>query len=149
MKTRIFGVTSLSALLLTLTFGTLTARAAEISKDHAQAQAAAQKAAEDWLALIDQAKYAQSWDESAALFRDAVTKDAWGAAVSGVRGQVGALKSRHLKGAQYTTDLPGAPEGEYVVLQYDAVFAARPAVETITPMLDKDGHWRVSGYYVR
>ncbi|MGA9534411.1 MAG: DUF4019 domain-containing protein [Desulfobacterales bacterium] len=23
------------------------------------------------------------------------------------------------------------------------------AVETITPMLDKDGQWRVSGYYIK
>ena len=25
----------------------------------------------------------------------------------------------------------------------------KAAVETITPMLDKDGKWRVSGYYIK
>ena len=26
---------------------------------------------------------------------------------------------------------------------------AQSAVETVTPMLDKDGQWRVSGHYIR
>jgi hypothetical protein len=36
------------------------------------------------------------------------------------------------------------------VIQYDSVFANKAsAVETITPMLDADGVWRVSGYYIK
>ena len=43
----------------------------------------------------------------------------------------------------------GAPDGEYVVLQFQADFENKAqAVETITPMLD-EGQWRVSGYYIR
>ena len=46
--------------------------------------------------------------------------------------------------------LPGAPDGEYVVLQFDTSFAnKKEAVETVTPMLDKDGKWKVSGYYIK
>ena len=49
----------------------------------------------------------------------------------------------------YTTSLPGAPDGEYVVLQYESEFQRKKyAIETVTPMLD-DGQWRVSGYYIR
>jgi len=45
---------------------------------------------------------------------------------------------------------PGAPDGEYVVIQYDSSFENKTeAVETVTPMLDPDGVWRVSGYYIR
>jgi hypothetical protein len=66
------------------------------------------------------------------------------------RKPLGALVSRKLKSAQYATSLPGAPDGQYVVIQYDTVFQNKSAaVETVTPMLDKDGHWRVSGYYIR
>ncbi|MGB7602254.1 MAG: DUF4019 domain-containing protein [Candidatus Sulfotelmatobacter sp.] len=33
---------------------------------------------------------------------------------------------------------------------YDSGFKHKQsAVETITPMLDKDGKWRVSGYYIK
>ena len=42
--------------------------------------------------------------------------------------------------------MPGAPDGEYVVIQYRAAFANKAeAVETVTPMLDKGGTWRCPG----
>jgi hypothetical protein len=48
------------------------------------------------------------------------------------------------------TELPGAPDGEYVVFQFDTQFEhKRAAVETVTPMRDPDGSWRVSGYFIR
>ena len=57
--------------------------------------------------------------------------------------------SRKLVSATYATSLPGAPDGEYVVLQYQTRFKyKKSAIETVTPMLDNK-RWRVSGYYVR
>ncbi len=42
------------------------------------------------------------------------------------------------------------PKGEYVVIQYASAYTNRPKViETVTPMLEKDGTWRVSGYFVK
>ena len=50
----------------------------------------------------------------------------------------------------YQTELPNVPKGEYVVLQYKTAMAGGGAViETITPMLNKDGKWRVSGYFIK
>ena len=49
-----------------------------------------------------------------------------------------------------TESLPGAPDGHYVVLHYETSFEnKKTAIETVTPMLDQDGDWRVSGYYIR
>ena len=60
------------------------------------------------------------------------------------------MKSRTLKSATFARTLPGAPDGEYVVIQYETAFENKAAaVETITPMLDKDGSWRISGYYIK
>jgi hypothetical protein len=60
------------------------------------------------------------------------------------------MVSRKFKSAQYTKSVPGAPDGEYVVLQFDTSFAnKKEAVETVTPMLDPDGKWKVSGYYIK
>jgi Protein of unknown function (DUF4019) len=113
-------------------------------------EAAAQAAAESWLTLVDAGQYAESWDHAATLFRGAVTRNQWEQAVEGVRGPLGKVVSRKIKARQYTEHLPGAPDGEYVVLQYDTVFANKAsAVETVTPMLDKDGTWRVSGYLIK
>ena len=51
---------------------------------------------------------------------------------------------------QFCRTVPGAPDGEYVVIQFETSFEnKKSAVETVTPMRDKDGRWRVSGYYVK
>ena len=110
----------------------------------------AQKSAEAWFVLTDAGKYADSWDEASQFFKSKVTKDQWQSALTSVRAPLGSVQSRKLKSAKYTKTLPGAPEGEYVILQYETSFAKMDsAVETITPMLDKDGKWRVSGYYIK
>jgi hypothetical protein len=110
----------------------------------------AQRSAESWLALVDDGKYGESWDQAATIFKGAVTKADWQSKVGAVRGPLGKLVSRKLKSAQYTKTLPGAPDGEYVVLHYDSSFEHKQsAVETVVPMLDKDGQWRVSGYFIK
>jgi hypothetical protein len=120
------------------------ARAAESPED------AAQKAAESWLGLVDSGKYPDSWDEAAALFKGAMTREQWEQTLKGARDPLGKLQSRKIKSRQYAEKLPGAPDGKYVILQFDTVFEHKtPAVETVTPMLDKDGSWRVSGYYIK
>jgi hypothetical protein len=110
----------------------------------------AQAAAESWLTLVDNGSYSDSWEQAAALFKGAVKKDQWNSAVATARGPLGKLVSRKLKSRKYAETLPGAPDGKYVVIQYDTAFENKAAaVETITPMLDPDGVWRVSGYFVR
>jgi hypothetical protein len=67
-----------------------------------------------------------------------------------VRAPLGAVQARKLKSATFTKTLPGVPDGEYVVIKYDTDFEnKKSAVETITTMLDKDGKWRVSGYFIK
>lgn len=125
----------------------LTARAAD---GDATDTAKAQNAARAWLALVDAEKYGQSWNEAALLFRSAVMKVEWERAVKATRAPLGPVKSRVFKSANFTRSLPGAPDGEYVVIQFDTQFANKASViETVTPTRDKDGAWRVSGYYIR
>ena len=112
-------------------------------------QKAARSAAEAWLDLVDAEKYAQSWDEAASFFKSKVSKTQWVEMVGSTRELFGVLKSRQFLGAKYATELPGAPDGEYVVIQYRASYENRKkAIETITRMKDGDGRWRVSGYFV-
>jgi len=110
----------------------------------------AQAAAEQWLALIDAGQYAESWQATAAVFQAAVTQAQWQSALGSVRKPLGSLVSRKFKSAKHTQTLPGAPDGEYVVLEFATSFTnKKEAVETITPMLDKDGKWKVSGYFIK
>ena len=114
------------------------------------AEKQARQAAVEWLAMVDAGDYAGSWDAAAGYFRAAITKDKWQQALTAVRAPLGKLVSREFTSAQYTASLPGAPDGEYVVIQFATAFENKAAsVETVTPMMDKDGKWRVSGYYIR
>lgn len=110
----------------------------------------AESAATAWLALTDAGSYPESWDAAASFFRAAVSKADWERMLKAVRTPLGALKTRTLKSATFTTSLPGVPDGEYVVIQYDTRFENKAvAVEIVTPMREKDGSWRVSGYVIR
>ncbi len=112
-------------------------------------EAAALEAARAWLAVVDGENYDESWQRSAGYFRSLIGKAEWRQAMEGVRRPLGALRSRHLKNKTYATQLPGVPDGEYVVIQFDSVFEhKKTTVETVTPMLDDDGTWRVAGYYI-
>ncbi len=115
-----------------------------------QAETAAVAAAESWLSLVDSGQYAESWEQAAQLFRGAVQKEQWVRTMEAVRAPLGKNTSREVESTDYRTTVPGAPDGEYVVIQFRASFEnKKSAIETITPMLDKDGRWRVSGYFIK
>jgi len=110
----------------------------------------AERSATHWVALVDSGHYKASWDSAAAQFRSAVSPADWNAAISAARAQVGAVSQRKLLGSEYARELPGAPPGQYVVLQYSAVGRDQTRlVETITVTAESSGAWRVVGYYIR
>jgi hypothetical protein len=112
--------------------------------------AAAESATLAWLALVDAGNYAQSWSSASSLFRQRVSESQWQSAATAARAPFGALRSRTLQSATPKSILPGAPEGQYVVIRFASAFENdASAVETVTPMLDTDGRWHVSGYYIK
>lgn len=109
----------------------------------------AQSVALDWLKVVDEGRYSDSWNETAQFFKKAIKQDQWNQSLLAVREPLGRLLSRGIKSKEYKTSLPGAPDGQYVIIQFQTSFEnKKAAIETITPMLDKDGKWRVSGYYI-
>lgn len=133
----------MGCLLLTLSLAAVAAGASE------EKTRAADQAAGKWLALVDARDYDEAWQRAASLFKLQVGIGQWRNAVSAARTPLGSMISRELIAADYVTSLPGAPDGEYVVLQYRSQFDnKKAAIETVTPMLD-NGRWRVSGYYIR
>ena len=119
---------------------------AEDSDEEKAAVAAAKK----WLGLVDEGKYGESWKEAAGFFRNAVKQEQWEQSLQAVRKPLGKLVSRQVKTKTYKTSLPGAPDGAYVVIQFETSFEnKKSAIETVTPMMDKDGTWRVSGYFIK
>jgi hypothetical protein len=113
-------------------------------------EAAALEAAKIWLALVDNGQYGDSWETAAAYFKSSVTKDYWQQAIPATRKLFGEPLSRKLGSIEYTQSLPSAPAGEYVVIQIATTFENKKhAVEIVHSMLDNDGVWRVSGYFIK
>jgi hypothetical protein len=103
-----------------------------------------------WLTLVDAGQYDKSWDQAASLFKESLSKDQWVQSLKTARMPLGKVISRTSATTTYTTSLPGVPDGKYVVIKYDTSFEnKKSAVETVTPMLDKDGKWRVAGYFIK
>jgi hypothetical protein len=103
-----------------------------------------------WLNLVDEGNYAQSWLDACRYFKGMVKQDQWEHSLKGARQPLGKALSRTLKSAEHKTSLPGVPDGEYVVIRFDTSFEnKKSAIETVTAMLEKDGMWRVAGYFIK
>lgn len=148
MRTHLMLILGMS---LSLASPSLAQQAASPAPDAKESrEARAEGAALAWLELVDKGDFGSSWDSAATYFKGAVTKEQWVAAAGGVRSPLGALQSRKVSTRTFKTQLPGAPDGEYVVIECETSFANKgSSIETVTPMLEKDGSWKVSGYFIK
>ncbi|MDB5674747.1 MAG: LuxR family transcriptional regulator [Sphingomonas bacterium] len=98
-------------------------------------------AARQWLILLDQGRWDESYRATGTPFRKLNTAQVWAAVSEKVRAPLGAVMSRSFLSQQ---DLPAPPHG-YEVVKFRTRFANKAdAVETVT--LDReDGHWHVVG----
>jgi hypothetical protein len=97
--------------------------------------------AREWLILVDDKNYPQSWNQSAKAFQGRQKADAWIKTADTVRTPLGAVASRGLKSIDLTRN-------NVAVIRYDTAFAHKAAaVETIT-LAFENGSWAVSDYSV-
>ena len=115
-----------------------------------EAVSAAVAAARTWLQIVDAGDYDKSWNEAAYFFKKAVPQSKWHQDMTAFRQPLGKIISREVKSSRYTTSVPGAPDGQYVVIQFTSSYEnKKSAIETVTPTLDPDSKWRVSGYFIK
>lgn len=118
-------------------------------RDTSAEEAAAAEGALAWLSLVDAGRYGESWDASASLFRGSITRDGWATSLATVREPLGGIVSRRVSVVDYSTEMPRAPEGEYVLIRFETSFENRPGtVERVTVAREED-EWRVSGYFIQ
>ena len=122
----------------------------EEGQTHADDVQAAVQIAEMWLALIDEGKYEESWDESSSMFKNSVPKEQWVVTMGTNRPLFGKVLERNVKTKSYETNISGMPDKEHVVIQFQTKFEYKAiGIETITPAKDSDGVWRVWGYFIK
>jgi len=109
----------------------------------------AAEAARHWLHLVDEGRHAASWSTASPLLRRGTGRAAWETALRVARTPLGRCLCRRLR-SQVAVEGPCAElAGPYVVVRYDSAFERLcRATETVTPVLGKDGCWRVAAYFV-
>jgi hypothetical protein len=106
-------------------------------------------AARQWLQMIDRGSWPESWAAAGAMFRSRLTAEAWAASVQPVRQPLGALIDRVVANLTRTRTLPGAPDGDYAVLQYRSRFAQKAEARETVVLAREGSDWRVNGYFIR
>ena len=106
-------------------------------------------AAKEWLKIVDAGNYAKSWQKSDSFFKSQLPETKWDTALKAVRTPLGKVKSRSELIAKEYSSLPGVPEGEYLVIQFQTEFKnKKSATETLT-LSKSSGHWLPVGYFIK
>lgn len=126
-----------------------SSEAVEANRETTAQDAVVETAARNWVRLIDAGDYAESWAQAGPMFQSAVTAETWAAQAAPVREPLGALVSRTIKTVSAHSALPGAPEGQYMIVTFATDFAeASGTTETVVMSLE-DGRWGVVGYFIK
>ena len=97
--------------------------------------------ARQWLVLVDDKNFAQSWKDAGKAFQTRQTADAWAGDAGTKRVPLGAVASRDLKSIDLSRN-------NIAVIRYDTSFARKAgAVETVTLGFE-NGSWAVTDYSV-
>ena len=106
-------------------------------------------AAEKWLAIIDAGDYSRAWKESSMIYQGVIDERRFTNEMNTFRKPLGDLISRRWASAKALTTMPGAPDGQYVLMQFETSFAnKKSAIETVT-FMQENGQWKNTGYYIK
>jgi hypothetical protein len=108
-------------------------------------------AGEKWLALLDAGKFGAAWDVSSAHLKSVVTRQKWVTEIGKARKPFGKLETRKAERFARAHSLPGAPEGDYSIVEFESKYAnGKRATEQVIWMFEANSKaWRVSGYFIR
>jgi Protein of unknown function (DUF4019) len=112
------------------------------------AEDGAAAAGQKWLALVDDQKYEESWNQAGSMFRDQVKQEAWVVALKRFRDPLGALVSRTSSRVDFAKTLRGAPDGDYAVIHFTTAFKNKSDVTERLTLVKEDGRWQVAAYAI-
>jgi hypothetical protein len=120
-------------------------------------QREALNAAERWLVPLDAQRYGDAWSMASESFKAKVPRDTFRDGIAKIRKDYGKLVKRSGEKMAFRGDMPTPDQGDVqpkpgveVAILFDATFAGnKQAQEEVTMVLEKDGVWRVAGYYIK
>jgi hypothetical protein len=108
------------------------------------------EAGKKWLELLDAGKSGVAWDSASKQLQSVVKRDPFIAQVRAARKPLGKLESRTAVKFARAHDIPGAPTGDYAIIEFDGKYAnGKHLSEQLVWTIDDAGIWRVAGYFYR
>jgi hypothetical protein len=115
------------------------------AQDPADQTEQAREAADAWLALFDADDIEGTYETAAETFKTQVEMQDWQMQAEQVKQAVGELDGRTYMETTYADELPQAPEGDYMIVQYDTQYANLNVTEFVILVLEEDT-WRMVGF---
>ena len=112
------------------------------------AEEEASKAGENWLSLLDNQKYEESWKQAASMFRDQVTQEQWLISLRRFRDPLGPLLSRTTSRVDFAKSLRGAPDGDYAIIHFTTSFKNKNDVTERLTLVKEDAKWQMAAYAI-
>jgi len=103
-----------------------------------------------WLEKVHQNKAGEAWTMASEYLRQNLSSEKFVEMIAKARQPLGSVMTRRLSSAKRMESPPGAPDGLYLVSEFDSSFTnKKDAKEFVTLYKEKDGHWRICGYFIR
>jgi Protein of unknown function (DUF4019) len=101
-----------------------------------------------WLALLDDQKYEESWQQAASMFRDQVKQEQWIVSLKRFRDPLGPPVSRTASRVDFTKTLRAAPDGDYAIIHFTTTFKNKSDVTERLTLVKEDGKWQAAAYAI-
>lgn len=109
-------------------------------------QAEAIDAAREYLALIDDKKFGETWERAGSVLKDRTSEFWWTNALKASRALHGS-GDREIEGLGFTSQIEtGVPVDDYVLVQFKSASGSTTLTEKIV-MQKEQGTWKIIGYF--
>jgi len=106
-------------------------------------------AAKEWLNIVDAGKYGESWQKADSFFKSQLSQKKWDSALKGIRTPLGKVTSRSELSTKKYSSLPGVPDGEYLVIQFQTEFQNKKSFTETLTLSKNSGQWLSVGYFIK
>ena len=103
-----------------------------------------------WLTQLDNGQYFESWETSSIYLKKGIEQYRWASALKISREPFGDLLSRKVSIISYSTQVPGLPDGEYVIVEFEVSYENKnKAIEKTILAKEKEKTWMVAKYIIK
>lgn len=102
-----------------------------------------------WLELLDNKKYFQSWQYAGRYFKNNIEAAEWNAILTSTRENLGRLTKRQLVAYGEKKQFANLPTGDYLVLKFSSQFANESNYDEILVLSEEYGKHKVVAYFIQ